>query len=263
MKLEGKVIWITGASSGIGEALAYTCAAAGATLVLSARNEQELQRVAAAAKTGKILVLPLDLEDTANVGEKVAQVIAEFGKIDILVNNAGIGHRTRILHTPPVVDRKVMEVNFFGTVNLTKEVAREMQKAKSGKIVVITSVMGKHGWPLYSTYCASKHALYGYFEALRQELYFDNVKVLIVCPGYIKTDIGEKMLNEKGEMRGVKNKGQYGMDVAVCAAEIADAIESRKEHVFIGGKREIRHTFLKYFFPKRFYKMVRKYPMVP
>jgi short-subunit dehydrogenase len=133
--LNNKIIWITGASSGIGEALAYVAANEGALIVLSARREDELKRVAANCKTDSknIFILPLDLEHTDDVELKVNQVIQKFGRIDVLINNSGMGHRTKALNTSTAIDRKVMEVNFFGTINLTKAVGRVMKQKKKRK----------------------------------------------------------------------------------------------------------------------------------
>ena len=260
MNLQNKIIWITGASSGIGEALAYACAKEGAKLILSARRENELKRVAGNCKISheNIFILPIDLENTSTIEEKTNQVIAKFGKIDVLINNSGLGHRTKAVSTPTEIDRRIMEVNFFGTINLTKIVAKQMQKQKSGKIVVVSSIMGKYGLPLYSTYAASKHALYGYFESLRQELFNDNVKVLIVSPGFINTDVSTKLLREDGSAYGIKSDAQEkGMTATDCAKGIVKAIKSNKNHKFV-GKYEIFSVYVKQYFPKLFYKLMRK-----
>lgn len=260
MELQNKVIWITGASSGIGEALAYTCANEGAKLVLSARREEELKRVAKNCKadSNHIFILPLDLEHTENIQEKVNEVIQKFGRIDVLINNSGMGHRTKAINTPTAIDRRVMEVNFFGTINLTKAVATLMQKQKSGKLVVITSIMGKYGLPLYATYSASKHALFGFFESLRQELYNDNVSVLIATPGFINTDVSTKLLKEDGTPYGIKSDAQEkGMSPIDCAKGIVKAIKNNRDHKYI-GKYEIFSVYVKQYFPKLFYKLMRK-----
>ena len=259
-ELVNKVVWITGASSGIGEALAYVCAAEGAKLIISARREDELKRVAADTKipSENIFILPLDLEFTDDIELLVEKVIRKFGKIDVLINNSGIGHRTKVLNTPTSIDRKVMEINFFGTINLTKAVAKKMKENKSGKLVVVTSIMGKYGMPLYATYSASKHALYGYFESLRQELYNHNVKVLIVSPGFINTDVSTKLLKEDGTPYGIKSDAQEkGMSAMDCAKGIVKAIKNNREHKFV-GKYEIYSVYVKQFFPKMFYKLMRK-----
>lgn len=260
MDLKGKVIWITGASSGIGEALVYACAAEGAKVVLSARREPELKRVAEQSKlpADSILLLPLDLENTSNIDEKADLVLQKFGRIDVLINNGGMGNRTKVVNTSNEIDRKIMEINFFGTINLSKSVARIMQKQKSGKIVVITSIMGKYGMPLYAAYAASKHALYGYFESMGQELHKDNVKVQIIAPGFINTDVSTKLITEDGTPWGVKSKAQEkGMLASVCANRIVSAIKGNSEHKYIGGY-EIFSVYVKQFFPRLFYKLMRK-----
>lgn len=258
--LKDKIVWITGASSGIGEALAYACLEENATVIISARRENELKRVAEHPVKGSksVFILPLDLEHTENVQEKVDLIVKQYGRIDVLINNSGIGHRTKAVNTSTEIDRKVMEINFFGTINLTKAVARQMQKQKSGKIVVVTSIMGKYGLPLYSTYAASKHALYGYFEALRQELYADNVKVLIASPGFINTDVSTKLLREDGSAYGIKSESQdKGMSATDCAKGIVKAIKGNRDHKFV-GKYEIFSVYVKQYFPKIFYRLMRK-----
>jgi len=176
----------------------------------------------------------------------------------VLVNNSGMGHRTKAVNTSTEIDRKVMEVNFFGTINLTKAVAKKMQAQQSGKIVVISSIMGKYGLPLYSTYSASKFALYGYFESLRQELYKDNVKVLIVSPGFINTDVSTKLLMENGKEYGIKSESQNkGMSPADCAGGILKAIKGNRDHKYVGGY-EIFSVYVKQYFPRIFYKLMRK-----
>jgi short-subunit dehydrogenase len=258
--IKDKIIWITGASSGIGEALTYACIAEGAKVIISARRVDELKRVAENCKTDSntIFILPLDLEHSADIEEKVNQVIQRFGRIDVLINNGGIGQRGRAVNTQTEVDRRVMEINFFGTINLSKAVSRVMQKQKSGKLVVISSIMGKYGMPLYTTYAASKHALYGYFESLRQELYADNVKVLIVSPGFIDTDVSVKLLTETGDQYGVKSDAQKkGMSAIDCAKGIVKAIKGGYNHKYVGGY-ELFSVFVKQIIPKTFYKLMRK-----
>jgi short-subunit dehydrogenase len=229
-----------------------------ATIIISARREPELKRVAEQAGSRNILILPIDLEHTENIQEKVDAVVKQFGRIDVLINNSGMGHRTKAVNTSTEIDRKVMEVNFFGTINLTKAVARQMQKQKSGKIVVVTSIMGKYGLPLYATYAASKHALYGYFESLRQELYADQVKVLIVSPGFINTDVSTKLLKEDGSPYGIKSDSQEkGMSPAACAKGIVKAIKGNRDHKYVGNY-EIFSVYVKQYFPKIFYRLMRK-----
>lgn len=257
---QNKVVWITGASSGIGEALAKAFANEGARLVLSSRRKEELERVKKDLKTAEsnVFVLPLDLSDSAKTDELVQQAIAQFGQIDILVNNGGISQRSLAKDTPLAIDRKVMEVNFFGTVALTKSVLPNMLKQKSGHIVVISSVVGKFGFYLRSAYSASKHALEGFFESLRIETYKDNIKVLIVCPGKIHTNISVNAVTGDG---GTHNKmdesTEKGLSAEECARQILNGIKTNKEELLIGGA-EIRAVYIKRFFPGLFSRIIRK-----
>ncbi|MGZ4035760.1 MAG: SDR family oxidoreductase, partial [Bacteroidia bacterium] len=197
---KNKIVWITGASSGIGEALAHAFAAEGAKLILSARRNDELVRVKNSLKLNDadVLILPLDLSDTSHVNELTKQVISKFGRIDILVNNGGMSQRSLAKDTSLENDRKLMEINFFGTVALTKSVLPFMLKQKSGHIIAMSSISGKFGFYLRSAYSASKHALHGFFESLRMEIYNDNIKVMIICPGRIKTNISINALTSDG-----------------------------------------------------------------
>lgn len=255
-----KIVWITGASSGIGEALAKSFAAEGAKLVLSARRKEELERVMKALKIpdNNVLILPLDLENSSGFNELAKQVIDKFGRIDILVNNGGISQRSLTTETPLEIDRKIMEINFFGTIALTKAVLPYMLGQNSGHIVVMSSVAGKFGFYFRSAYSASKHALHGFFESLRMEIYKKNIHVLIVCPGKIRTNISVNAITGDGGKHNKMDKSQEeGLSAEVCAAEIISAIKNNKEEILIGGK-EIKAVWIKRMFPKFFSKMIRK-----
>lgn len=255
-----KVVWITGASSGIGEALVQAFAAQGANLVLSARRAEELERVknTAGLKDLNSLILPLDLAETFNVKALTEQVISKFGRIDILINNGGISQRALTKDTLLETDRKIMEVNFFGTVALTKSVLPYMLKQKSGHIIAMSSIAGKFGFYLRSAYSASKHALHGFFESLRMEIHNDNVKVLIVCPGKIKTNISINAVTGKGSKHNKMDEStEQGLSAEECAKQILRAIEAGKEEIFVGGK-ELNAVWLKRLFPGLFSKMIRK-----
>src|SRR4051812_8572191 len=186
-----KVIWITGASSGIGEALALEFAKREARLILSARREDELKRVGALTGLPELdlLLLPFDLSDTSNASGLTAQIINKFGRIDILVNNGGYSQRGTAMETPVAIDRQLMEVNYFSYVNLSKAVLPYMKRQKNGQIVVISSIAGKFGFYLRSSYSAAKHALHGFFESLRLETEQFGIKILMVCPGKVKTNV--------------------------------------------------------------------------
>jgi short-subunit dehydrogenase len=255
-----KVVWITGASSGIGEALAQAFAAEGAKIVLSSRRKEELQRVKEQLKLddANCLLLPFDLNDTSGVNELTKQVVSKFGQVDILVNNGGVSQRSLTKDTPLEIDRKIMETNFFGTVALTKSVLPYMLKQKSGNIIVISSVAGKFGFFLRSAYSASKHALHGFFESLRMEVYNDNIKVLIVCPGKIRTNISLNALKEDGAKHNAMDESQEkGLSAEECASQILDALKKNKKEILIGGK-ETRAVWMKHMFPTLFTEMIRK-----
>lgn len=257
---ENKVIWITGASSGLGEALAKEFASEKVKLILSARRESELQRVkkecAKFISEANIFILPLDVAELSNADVESQKVIQKFGRIDILVNNAGIAQRSYAGDTPIEVERKIMEVNYFGSIILTKAVLQVMRKQKLGNIVAVSSVMGKLGYPGRSSYSASKHALHGYFESLRIEEKQNNINVHIICPGYVKTNVSMNAVNEKGESHDKMDKGQEkGMEPQIAARKIISAIRNNRYETFFGGMEMISIT-VKRFFPKLFYRLI-------
>lgn len=257
---QNKVIWITGASSGIGEALAKALANEGAKLILSSRRSEELERVKNSLKMegADILILPLDLADTSKIDDLTKQVIDKFGRIDFLINNGGISQRSLTKDTPLAVDRKVMEVNFFGTVALTKSVLPYMLQQKNGHIIAISSIVGKFGFYLRSAYSASKHALHGFFESLRIETYKDNVKILIVCPGKINTNISINAITGDGSKHNKMDEStENGVSAEDCAQQILNGIRKNKEELFIGGS-DLNAIWLKRFFPKLFSRIIRK-----
>ncbi|XP_030574382.1 dehydrogenase/reductase SDR family member 7 [Archocentrus centrarchus] len=203
-KLKGLVVWITGASSGIGEELAYQLAKCGSRLILSARRENELNRVKhhclenSDLKDEDILVLPLDLLERTSHEEKAKTAIHYFGHIDILINNGGRSQRSLFLETNVDVYQALMELNFLGTVSITKQVLPHMTQRGSGSIVTVSSLVGLAGAPLATGYSASKHALQGFFNSLRTEL-ADYPKILIstVCPGPVQSQIVSNVFTEE------------------------------------------------------------------
>ncbi len=256
-----KVIWITGASSGIGEALAMTFAAAGARLVLSARREGELQRVA--GQTGlpgeQLMILPMDMRQSETFPYQVAMVKKKFGRVDVMVHNAGISQRSLARETLVDVDRKLMEVNYFGPVALTKALLPLMTAQGGGQLVVVSSLVGYFGTPMRSAYAASKHALHGFFEALRAEENANRIAVTIICPGYIRTSISVNALNEKGEKHNKMDEDQEnGISPEECAGKILKAIAAGKQEALIGG-REVMGVYLKRFVPGVFSRMIKGY----
>ena len=257
--LANKVVWVTGASSGIGRETARQCADAGAVVILSARNEQSLIEVQKTLDNPeKHLVLPLDLEHNSEFDKLAKIVIEKFGRIDILVNNGGLSQRSEAHETSLDVDRRIMEINYFGNISLTKAVLPYMQAAKSGQIIVISSIAGKFGFFLRSAYSASKHALHGFYDSLLLEEEKNNISVTVVCPGKINTDISKHALTGEGGQHGVMDHNQEtGMDVADCVSKLLKAAESKKKEILIGNK-EIKAVTLKRFFPKLFWKIIKK-----
>ena len=261
MKLAGKVVWITGASSGIGEALTYELAKKSCRLILSARRLEELERVkssCSASSHANIAVLPLDLAATDSLKLTTEAAIYLFGHIDILINNGGISQRSLVKDTDLAVDRRIMEVNYFGTIAITKYLIPHFMERHQGMFVVVSSLVRKFGTPYRSGYAASKHALHGFFDSLQAELYQDNIRVSLICPGFIKTDVSINALTEKGGKLNEMDQAQAnGMDADKCAKKIVRAIKSKKYETYIGGKEKYG-VFLKRFLPALYRKVVRK-----
>ena len=256
-----KVVWITGASSGIGEALAKQFAREGAKLVLSARRAPELERVK--QETGlndaQALVLPMDMLDSDSFEAKVAQVLAHFGQIDVVVQNAGISQRSLVKDTAFEVYRDIMELDFFSVVAFTKAVLPHMTARQTGHFVAISSVAGKIGTPLRSGYCAAKHALIGFMDSLRAETWRDQINVTVVCPGYIKTNISLNALDATGQKHGKMDDNQAkGMSAETCAQRIVKAVRQNQKEVYIGGAFEVLGIYLKRWLPAVVYNSVKK-----
>ncbi len=260
MNFNNKTVWITGASSGIGKALAIAFAKKKSSLIISARREDELEKVKKECLKycANCVVIPIDLSKRESVNTAFS-IFEEHNKtIDILINNGGISQRSLAIETDLEVDKRIMEVNYFGSIQLTKLVAKKMVEQKSGHIVAISSVVGKFGFKLRSAYAASKHALHGFFESLRLELNDSKVNVLLVCPGRIKTDISLHALKADGnENRKEEASLREGMDAEVCAEKIIRAIKQNKKEIYIGGK-EVLMVWFKRFFPWLFYKIAFK-----
>jgi len=259
--LNNKVIWLTGASSGIGEALAYALARKKVKLILSARRKEELERVKGncpAEAQANIRVLPIDLSQSSTLQLSTQAAIQIFGHIDILINNGGISQRSLIKDTSLDVDRKLMEVNYFGAIGLTKFLLPHFIRQKHGHFVVVSSLTGKFGTPYRSGYAASKHALHGFYDAVRAEHYSDNIKVTMICPGFIHTRLTFAALTGDGSALNKMDEAQYkGKPADWCARKIIKAIENNKEEVYIGG-REVWGAYIKRFFPSLFSRIIRK-----
>ena len=255
-----KVVWITGASSGIGEALAIELSKRGAILILSARSKDRLEAVRRRCENaGRHEVLALDLSDIDALHEKADEAAGYYGRIDILINNGGVSQRSLALETSVDVDRRLIETNYLGPVALTKAVLPGMiARKQNAHIVVVSSLTGKFGTPLRSGYAASKHALHGFYDALRAELWREKVFVTIVCPGYIRTNISVNAMTGDGSPQGTMDRGQAnGMSPEACARRILRAVEAGKNEVYIGGMEKMG-VYLKRFFPGFFSRIIRK-----
>lgn len=255
-----KTIWITGASSGIGEHCAYLFAKNNFNIIITALEEDKLNLVKEKCESfgSKCLVLPYDLTDLSNLDNLAEKALNFTGRIDILYNNAGISQRGLSGETDFEVDKKIMNVNYFAPVKLTKILLPKMISQGGGTIAVTTSIAGRFGFPLRSAYSASKHALYGFFETLHAEYFDKNIRVVIVCPGRVQTNISLYALDKDGKQHGKLDKGQAtGMEVDKAAKKIYKAIIKQKPEVLI-GKKELLMVYIKRFFPAISRKLVRK-----
>jgi short-subunit dehydrogenase len=230
-----KVIWVTGASSGIGEALTYALVRRGARVIISARREEELRRVQQLAGPSQVHILPLDLEATDTFPAKVQTAMKAFGQIDIMIHNGGISQRSYVKDTLPAIQRKVMEIDYFSYIELTRLLLPHWQQRQTGHIVAISSVMGKVGTPMRSAYAAAKHALHGFFDCLRTEVWKDNIKVTIIMPGYIRTNVSLNAVTARGEKLNQlgKNIGS-GYPADKTAVQILQAIQKGKFEKYVG-----------------------------
>lgn len=252
MNFSNKVVWITGASSGLGEAMAKSFNAQGAKTILSARNIIALKRVqdSLPIKGNPSVILPLDLRQYDNFPSLVQEAIATFGHIDILVNNGGISQRSLAKDTPFSEDLKILETDLIGTIALTKSILPHLIERK-GQIVVISSVMGKVNTQYRTTYAAAKHGIVGYFESLRLELEDMGVNVCNIMPGFIATNITKNAVGSTEEI-SKNSQNNLGLSPEVFAEKALTAIYQRKGNVYIGGMKERAAMLLKRLSPSLF-----------
>ncbi|MCL2247149.1 MAG: SDR family oxidoreductase [Lentimicrobiaceae bacterium] len=258
---ENKVVWVTGASSGIGEACVYELSKQHAKLILTALEEDILQQVKEKCLqlgAQKVTVLAANLSQLNTLALLAEEAWNCFGTIDLLFNNAGISQRANTIDTDFEVIEKIMEVNYFAPVILTKAILPRMIERGGGQIAVTTSISGKFGFPLRSAYCSSKHALYGFFETVAAEYFKDNIHVTIVCPGRVQTNISLYALEKDGKPHGTLDPGQAkGITAEQAAKKIVRAFERRKSEIFV-GKEELLMVYIKRFFPKLCRKLTRR-----
>ena len=260
MVSKDNIAWIIGASSGIGKSLAIELSMRGVKLVISARNTKELEKVRenCLRNTDHCSVIPLDLEQNNDYSKEVSEVVSLYGGIDYLFLVGGISQRSMAIETPDTIDRKLMEINYFGNISITKAVLPIMIKKKSGHIIVVSSIAGKFGWKLRSAYSASKHALHGFFESLRAEQKINNINITIVVPGRVQTKISYNALLKDGSKHGKMDSGQQeGISANLCSKQIIKAINKNQKEVLIGGK-EIFMVWIRKFLPFIFYRFAAK-----
>lgn len=260
MSFSNKIVWITGASSGIGKALAIELSNQNAKIILSSRKKDDLELVKKACKNSDdVKIILLDLEDYSNFQPKVNEAISAFGRVDILVNNGGISQRSLVNDTHISVDKRLMDINYLGTVGLSKAILPHFIKNKNGQFVVTTSIVGKIGTPLRSSYAASKHALHGFFDSLRAENYKNNITVTLVCPGFVNTNVSINALTGDGSPQEKMDLAtQNGIQPERFAKLMAKAIRKKKEEVYIAGAKEKLAVYVKRFYPKILSIMIRK-----
>ncbi|NOR27434.1 MAG: SDR family oxidoreductase [Lutibacter sp.] len=260
MNFTHKIIWITGASSGIGKSLAIELSKQNTKLILSSRNETELEKVKSQCKnSSNVKILTLDLEDYNSLQAKTFEALKLFDGIDVLFNNGGISQRSLAKNTTIEVDKRIMDINYLGTIALTKALLPHFIDKNSGHFVVTTSIVGKIGTPLRSSYSASKHALHGFFDSLRAEVYQNNIKVTLACPGFVQTNVSVNALTGDGTpQQKMDTSTQNGLTSETFAKLLLKAVKKEKQEVYIGGFKEKLGVFTKRFFPKLLSIMIRK-----
>ena len=260
MSLENKIIWITGASSGIGKALALELSKLNCKLILSARNKDRLLAVKnECTDPNNVHIVPFDLENYESCPKIVTSTISLFGKIDILINNGGVSQRDSAINTKIAVDKRIMDINYFGTIALSKALLPHFIKQQAGHFVVVTSVVGKVATPVRSSYSASKHALHGFFDSLRAEVYKDHIDVTLILPGYVRTELSFNALVGDGSRQDKMDVAtDNGILPAVFAKKMIAAIRKKKREIVIGGLKETASVYLKRIWPGLLAKLVRK-----
>ena len=257
---EGKVAWITGASSGIGECLVYSFVRRGATVIASSNEPIELERVRKNCGdfAENVVCIPFDLSDTSGIDKIVKEQIEKTGRIDYLLNIGGISQRATIEETPMWLDRKIMEINYFGTIALTKAVLPFMIKQRSGHILATSSISGRFGFPLRSAYSASKQALHGFFETLFIENKKYNIRSSVIIPGRVRTKISFRALDAEGKENGKMDAGLSKGIAPEKAAEIIIRGIIRNKREILVGSTELTMLFIRRYFPRLFFRLADK-----
>lgn len=264
VSVTGKVVLITGASSGLGKACAKVFHSAGCKVILAGRNLEELRKVQKDLQRsqdgkGESAVLQLDLSDLHSMTSKASEAAAIFGHIDSLVNNAGISYRGCIEQTTLDVDQSLMTVNYLGQVALTKAVLPYMLEAGGGHIVAVSTVQGRFSIPYRSAYSASKHALQAFFDCLRSEVSGRNIKVCVVSPGYIKTSLSRNALTAAGSKYGVLDSTTaQGLPPEKVATMILHAVQQNKSEIVPAPLLYRFVICLRALFPNIYFKVMER-----
>jgi dehydrogenase/reductase SDR family member 7B len=259
-KFKNKIVWITGASSGIGECLAEEFARDGATVIISSHEADELDRVKNKLAPISDTVHPVvfNLGDPAAVQNAAQQVLQQFGHVDVLMNNGGISQRSLVAETPVEIDRRIMEIDYFAGVILAKAVLPGMIERGEGWFGVTSTITGKFGFPLRSAYSAAKHALFGFYESLLAENHRHGIRVTMFSPGRVRTNISLHAVDKEGKARGVMDPGQAnGISPEKCARKMVRSMKRGRRDVLIGGTELLMVYIYKYFRPL-YYRMARK-----
>jgi short-subunit dehydrogenase len=259
-RFEEKVIWITGASSGIGEALVYKFIELGAIVIASSNQADELQRVKTSCgdRSDRVHIAYFDLANCEGIEDVVKAQVSALSRIDCLINLGGVSQRAYIEDTPLWLDRKIMEINYFGTIALTKAVLPYMIEQKEGHILATSSISGRFGFPLRSAYSASKQALHGFFETLHIENKKNCVRASVIIPGRVRTNISKNALTASGDAHGKMDPGQRrGITPEKAAEKIITGIKRNKREILVGST-ELIMLYIRKYFPSIFFNIAGK-----
>lgn len=255
MQVKDSVALVTGANRGIGEAFVRELVAAGAAHVYAAARDAASAAHLEAEFPGQVTAVQLDVSQPG----QIAAIAAARPDVSLIVNNAGAFTHGLLIGSPTLAGaREEMEVNYFGPVALTKAALPALRAQRGGHIVVVSSVMGYLGTPGRSTYAAAKHALHGYFDSLRAEVWRDGLAVTLACPGYVRTAVSANALGPRGAPHGATDRStERGIAPERCAAAIVRAVARRCDEVYVGG-REVAGIYLKRYFPGLLARIVRR-----
>lgn len=262
MKINYKdlTIWVTGASSGIGEALTIAFAKRGARIILSGRDKEKLALVKSRCKNSKKhIVIPFDITDAEQAKEAYATAKTQAGKIDWLINNAGISQRALIMDTTEDVERQIIEIDYFAQTRLSRLVLPDMLEQGGGKIVMISSVAGLLGTQYRGAYGAAKAAIHMWANSLRAELHEQGIEVATIFPGFIQTNISINALIGDGSAQGTMDAAtNKGMTATSFAKQVVKALTKGEEYIIVAGRKEKLATKVNRLSPPKLYKLIRE-----